>query len=77
MNDEKNPDVTERPLDGLVARAEALLALIESDFGQSSRGVRIGAIVCELQAMKQTVLWEMVAESAKNLKTPNAEVTGA
>ena len=70
MDDEKNPDVTERPLDGLVGRAEALLAIIESDFGQSSRSVRIEAIVCELQAMKQPVLWEMVAEAAKNLKTP-------
>ena len=76
MNDEKNPAVTERPLDELVGRAEALLNLIESDFGQSSRSVRIEAIVCELRAMKQMVLWEMVAESAKNLKTPNPELTG-
>jgi len=60
MNDEKDPDVTERPLDELVERAKALLDLIESDFGQSSQGVRIEAIVCELQAMEQTVLWEVV-----------------
>ena len=66
----KSADVAGR-LDVLVGRAEALLDLIESDFGQSSRGVRIEAIVCELRAMKQTVLWEMVAEAAKNLKAPN------
>ncbi|MHB0978440.1 MAG: hypothetical protein ACYC1K_03525 [Minisyncoccota bacterium] len=62
----KSADVAGR-LDGLVGRAEALLDLIESDFGQSSRSVRVEAVVCELQNARSMALWEVVARAAKEL----------
>ena len=39
--------------DPLCDQAEALLDLIESDFGQSGRDVRLEAIRCELEAAYQ------------------------
>ncbi len=70
MSEEKettNPTDVAGRLDGLVGRAEALLDLIESDFGQSSRSVRIEAIVCELQNARSMAHWEAVARAAKEL----------
>lgn len=53
-------------------RAEALLDLIESDFGQSDRFVRLEAIRCEFEAMAKRIA-ELEEEIAR-LRYPDTEV---